>query len=89
MSDASSIRPSIGEGDTTAVRLGKIALGVLATIVLSPIAGMVLVFAVMPALPIALAVGAVLGPMNLFNNGEAEEEEERWRLRELHEAHAH
>jgi hypothetical protein len=83
-----SIRVGADE-ETRAERWGKIALGVVAAIVLSPVAGMVLAFAVIPALPVALVAGAVLGPMNLFENGEAEDEDEKWRYHELHEAHAH
>jgi hypothetical protein len=48
-----------------------------AAVALSPIIGMVLVFAVIPALLVAIPVGLVLGPMNWL---EAKEEEAETRF---------
>ena len=59
----------------------KYAISGVTLLALAPVIGMVLVFAVLPMLPIALLCGAVLGPMNLFKNGEVEEEEVVYRHR--------
>jgi hypothetical protein len=70
----------------------KVLIGIATFLLLSPVIGMVLVFAVLPALPLALLVGSVLGPMNLFPNGEREEEDENyafWEARRHHHAEAH
>ena len=70
----------------------KIVVSLVTLLLLAPVIGMLLVFAVLPALPIALLVGTVLGPMNLFDNHEAEDEDEAWEVweaRHLAEAHAH
>ncbi len=60
-------------------------------LLLSPVIGMVLVFVVLPALPIVLGLGAVLGPMTLMKDiephvpwGPAE-----WRERRLIALEAH
>jgi hypothetical protein len=57
-----------------AARVFRIVVGVMTVLVLSPVVGMILVFAVLPALPIALAVGAVIGPMDWFKEKEEEAE---------------
>ena len=70
----------------------KVVISIVTLLLLSPVIGMVLVFAVLPALPLVLLVGSVLGPMNLFSNGEREDEDEAyeiWERRRLEPAHAH
>jgi hypothetical protein len=70
--------------------LYKALIGLVAFVVLLPVIGMVLVFAVLPALPLALLVGAVLGPTNLIPNGEEEDEDEVYNAKLVFaEAHAH
>jgi hypothetical protein len=73
-------------------RWPQVLVTIATVLLLSPVIGMVLVFAVIPMLPIALLVGSVLGPMNLFKNGEQEDEDaayEVWERRRLEHAHAH
>ena len=53
----------------------RILLGIIASVALAPVAGMVLVFAVLPALPIALLIGAMLGPSTLLGYAQQEEDE--------------
>jgi hypothetical protein len=80
------------EESDTKVDVPKLLVGIVTFFLLSPVIGMLLVFAVLPALPIALLVGIVLGPMNLFNNHELEDEDaayEVWEARHLAEAHGH
>jgi hypothetical protein len=72
----------------------RILLGILGAIALAPVAGMVLVFAVLPALPIVLCIGAMLGPSTLLGYGQQEEDEreaerERELLRSIRLRHAH
>ncbi|HEY8088627.1 MAG TPA: hypothetical protein VIF09_12300 [Polyangiaceae bacterium] len=56
------------------VRVFRVLLGVAAGVALMPVVGMILVFALLPALPIVLAIGAVLGPMNWIEEKEEEAE---------------
>jgi len=75
-------------------RWPRVLVSIATLLLLSPVIGMVLVFAVIPMLPIALLLGSVLGPMNLFKNGEREDEDaayEVWEMRQQqqHLAHAH
>ena len=58
---------------------------------LSPVIGMVLVFALLPALPIVLAIGAILGPMTLLKDVEPHEDlaPEEWEARRILARHAH
>ncbi|HEY2511267.1 MAG TPA: hypothetical protein VGI39_10445 [Polyangiaceae bacterium] len=51
-------------------RLLRIFIGLAAVVALSPIIGMLLVFAVIPALLVAIPVGIVLGPMNWLEEQE-------------------
>jgi len=72
----------------------RILLGIIASLALAPVAGMVLVFAVLPALPIALLVGAFLGPSTLLGYAQQEEDErederEKELLRSIRLRHAH
>ncbi len=78
---ANRFRETHDAKDSPGERAFRWAVGIAALIVLSPVIAMVLVFAVLPALPLALAVGAVLGPANLFGNGEKEEERDVYRSR--------
>ena len=52
----------------------KIIVGLVTLVLLSPVIGMVIMFAVIPALPIVLALGFVLGPMNWIEDLEEEAE---------------
>lgn len=73
-------------------RWPKVLVAIATLLLLSPVIGMVLVFAVLPMTPIALLLGSVLGPMNLFSNGEQEDEDaayELWERRRLHHVHVH
>jgi len=73
-------------------RWPKILVSIATLLLLSPVIGMLLVFAVLPALPLALLIGSVLGPMNLFSNGEQEDEDaaaDLWERRRLEHAHVH
>jgi hypothetical protein len=45
-------------------RLAMVFVGIVTMVALAPVAGMVLAFAILPALPIVLAIGLVLGPIN-------------------------
>ena len=68
-------------------RWPKVLIGIATFILLTPVMGMVLVFAVLPALPIVLMIGTVLGPMNLLAKGDREEENEAFEI--WHERLAH
>jgi hypothetical protein len=46
----------------------KAVVSGLTLLLLSPVIGMVFVFVLLPALPIVLGIGAVLGPMTLLRN---------------------
>jgi hypothetical protein len=71
------------------------AVGVATALALSPVIGMLLVFALLPAFPIALAVGAVLWPLDLMEPSEGETQHRfgyrRWFEVPVdsHEPHAH
>jgi hypothetical protein len=62
-------------------------VGMAALVALSPVIGMIIVFAFIPALPIVLAIGAVLGPMNWIEEKEVEAEH-RFGQRHWLEVHA-
>jgi hypothetical protein len=62
----------------TDARWFKIVVAIVTLIVLSPVIGMVIAFAVIPALPIVLSLGYVLGPINFLADREEDEEEQRW-----------
>ena len=69
-----------------------IVVTIVTAIALAPVAGMILAFAVLPALPIVLAIGLVLGPMNWLADRIEESEHRRDRdpgyPRALEHAHA-
>jgi uncharacterized membrane protein len=69
-------------------RWPKVLVGIAAFILLTPVMAMVLVFAVIPALPIALMLGTILGPMNLISKGDREEENEAFEIWHDRLAHA-
>ncbi len=54
----------------------RIVGGIAAAVALAPVAGMVLAFAIMPALPFLLALGFVLGPINWLEDREVGDPEE-------------
>jgi hypothetical protein len=49
-------------------RAAMLFVGIVTIIALAPVAGMVLAFAILPALPIVLAIGLVLGPINWIDD---------------------
>jgi hypothetical protein len=55
--EASAVKPALG-------RVAMLFVGIATMVALAPVVGMVLAFAILPALPIVLAIGLVLGPMN-------------------------
>jgi hypothetical protein len=72
----------------------RVLLAILAGIALAPVVGMVLVFAVLPALPIVILIAAMLGPSTLLGYAQQEEDEreaeaEHARYLRLRHAHAH
>jgi hypothetical protein len=72
----------------------RVLLAIAVAIALSPVVGMVLVFALLPALPLVIAIGAMLGPSTLLGYAQQEEdererEEEQARYLRFRQAHAH
>lgn len=69
----------------------NLAVTVVTLLLLSPVIGMVLVFAFLPALPIVLAIGAVLGPMTLLKEIEPRHalQPEEWEARHAMALEAH
>jgi hypothetical protein len=68
--EASAEKPALG-------RVAMLFVGLVTIVALAPVAGMVIAFAIIPALPIVLAIGLVLGPVNWLEDRLEEAERRR------------